>query len=148
VPADPHAQLRLAPRNDGEALYVRQLLSNGFGAELLRTYAMTKRFAAKTAGYRQTPTTIALGPYDINPADPAARRRVDIGWWRTTLAQNQPIVWIDDSPGSEDFATMSKLVSAFGDEIVDVIAPETGAAYDDRPSSALRQGYVAFLEVV
>jgi hypothetical protein len=146
--ADPPAQLRLAGRNDGEALYVRQLLSNGFGAELLRTYAMTKRFAAKTAGYHQTPTTVALGPYGINPADPAARRQVDIRWWRTTMARDQRIIWIDDSSGREDFATMTKLVSAFGDEIVDVIAPETGAVYDDRPSSALRWGYIAFLQVV
>jgi hypothetical protein len=148
APADPPGQLRMAARNDGEALYVRQLLSNGFGAELLRTYAMTKRFAAKTAGYHATPTTIALGPYDINPVDPAPRRRVDIGWWGTTLARDQPIIWIDDSPERDNLGTMTKLVSAFGDEIVEVIAPETSTVYGDSPSSALRWGYMAFLQVV
>ena len=57
------APTRLAPaaRNDGEASYVRHLLANGFGAELLRTYAMTKRFAAETTDYHPAPTTVVLG---------------------------------------------------------------------------------------
>src|SRR3982750_598111 len=66
-------QLAIPAAGDAEAYYVRHLLANGFGAELLRTYAMTKRFAAKTSGYRDTPTTIALGMPDA-PAEPVGPR--------------------------------------------------------------------------
>jgi hypothetical protein len=144
------APTRLVPaaRNDGEALYVRQLLANGFGAELLRTYAMTKRFAAKTAAYRDMPTTVVLGRHDGSPVDPRPPRQVDVGWWHTTLAEDQPVIWIDDRSERNESITMAQLVAEFGDGIVDVVAPETGQVYGDAPSSALRRGYRAFLEVV
>jgi len=141
--ADEPTRLALASPNDAEAYYLRHLLASGFGAELMRTYAMTKRFAASTAGTHETPTTIALGTPD---ARAARARRVEIGWWRTTIAGDAPIIWIDDSEGRPDRSTMADLVSGLGGAIVDVVAPETGAAHS--PSAALRAGYVAFLEVV
>lgn len=143
------APSRLVPAkpNDGEALYVRQLLANGFGAELLRTYAMTKRFAAKTTAYRDRPTTIVLGRFDGSPIDPRTRQ-VDLGWWRTTLADDQPVISIDDRSPRNESIMMAQLVAEFGDSIVDVVAPETGHVQGDAPSTALRRGYLAFLEVV
>jgi hypothetical protein len=148
--SDAHAPTRLVPAkpNDSEALYVRQLLATGFGAELLRTYAMTKRFAARTTGYHDMPTTIVLGRYDGSPVDPRPRRQIDIGWWRTTMRQEQPVTWIDDSLQQNGPITMAQLVSELADDIVDVVAPETGQVYGDMPSTALRWGYRAFLEVV
>ncbi len=150
-PASPTAgapartQLASASRTDAEAYYVRHLLASGFGAELMRTYAMTKRFAARTSGYRDTPTTIALGVPD-GPAERAQDRRVRLGWWRTTIDGDAPIIWIDDSPGRGERSTMADLVTAFGGAIVDVIAPETGGAY--ARSAPLREGYLAFLQTV
>jgi len=144
---DTGAAPRLAPaaRNDGEASYVRHLLANGFGAELLRTYAMTKRFAGETSSYRGATTTIALGaPEDA--AAPARPREVQIGWWRTTKPAADPIIWIDDSGARRQRSTMVDLVSGFGDAIADVVAPESRGPYAQ--SSALRAGYVAFLQVV
>ena len=138
-------QLASAPRNDAEAYYVRHLLASGFGAELMRTYAMTKRFAAHTSGYRDTPPTVALGAPD-GPAERAQARRVQLGWWRTTIDGDAPIIWIDDSPGRGERSTMADLVTAFGGAIVDVIAPETGGAY--ARSAPLREGYLAFLQTV
>ena len=139
------SQLATPLAGDAEAYYLRHLLANGFGAELLRTYAMTKRFAARTSGYRDTPTTIALGVPDA-PAEQAPPRTVRLGWWRTTIDGDAPIIWIDDSPGRGDRSTMADLVSAFGGAIVDVVAPETGGA--DAPGAPLRAGYVAFLNTV
>jgi hypothetical protein len=135
---------RLAPpaRGDGEASYVRHLLANGFGAELLRTYAMTKRFAAFTSDYHQAPTTFALGAPDAT----ARARRIEIGWWHTNKPAREPIIWIDDSGARRQRSTMVDLVSGLGGAIVDVVAPETGGAYAQ--SSSLRAGYVAFLQVV
>jgi hypothetical protein len=146
TPAAAGAPTRLtaAPPNDAEAYYVRHLLANGFGAELMRTYAMTKRFAAQTAGYRARETTIALGRPDAAARDRA--RRVQIGWWTTKIDGDAPIIWIDDSPERAGRSSMADLVSGFGGAIVDVIAPDTGAP--DAPAASLRDGYVAFLQVV
>ncbi|HMF42720.1 MAG TPA: hypothetical protein VKQ32_18745 [Polyangia bacterium] len=144
-PGEPTAALELAPRTDAEAYYLRHLLASGFGAELLRTYAMTKRFAARTGGRRETDTMIALGAPD-HPALGAPARRVKIGWWRTKLAADAPIIWIDDSGPRRARSTMADLVSGFGGAILDVVAPETGAPYSK--SSALRDGYIDFLQVV
>jgi hypothetical protein len=138
-------QLATPAASDAEAYYVRHLLASGFGAELLRTYAMTKRFAAHASGYLDTPTTIALGVRDAVGAD-APPRRVQLGWWRTTIAGEAPIIWIDDSPRRGDRSTMADLVVAFGDAIVDVIAPEPGGAAAG--TAPLRDGYVAFLQTV
>jgi hypothetical protein len=137
--------LATAARNDGEASYVRHLLADGFGAELLRTYAMTKRFAAETSSYRAAPTTIALGTPE-GPATPARPRAVQMGWWRTTKPAAEPIIWIDDRGARRQRSTMVDLVSAFGAAIADVVAPESGEPYAQ--SGALRAGYIAFLQVV
>jgi hypothetical protein len=137
-------RLTLASPGDAEAYYLRHLLASGFGAELLRTYAMAKRFAARTADYRDTETTIALGtPDTIGDRLP---RRVQIGWWRTTIAEDAPILWIDDSPERRDRSTMVDLVSALGAATVDVIAPGSDCPHSG--ASILRQGYVTFLQVV
>jgi hypothetical protein len=138
-------RLELASANDAEAYYVRHLLASGFGAELLRTYAMSKRFAADTAGRAHTPTTIALGPSDASEPH-APDRAVKIGWWRTTIAGDARIIWIDDSPERRDRSTMADLVSGLGEAIVDTVAPETERA--GFATAALRAGYVDFLKVV
>jgi hypothetical protein len=139
------AGLQLAARNDAEAYYLRHLLANGFGAELLRTYAMTKRFAARTSGRRETPTTIAVGAPVVS-SDPAQERQIRVGWGRTTLDPDARIIWIDDSPGRRDRSTMADLVSGFGDAIIDVVDPDSDCLASD--ASALRLGYIQFLEVV
>jgi hypothetical protein len=142
---DASTPLALAPPNDAEAYYLRHVLASGFGAELLRTYAMTKRFAARTSSYRETPTTIALGSPDA-PARHLQPRTVRIGWWRTTIDADAPVIWVDDSPGRADRSTMADLVTGFGGAIADVIAPEGGDAEGRR--ATLRAGYIAFLQVV
>lgn len=142
---DEPTRLALASPGDAEAYYLRHLLASGFGAELLRTYAMTKRFAAATAGYHETPTTIALGTPDT-AGDRRLPRRAQIGWWRTTIDEDAPLIWIDDSPERRDRSTMVDLVSALAAAIVDVIAPGSDCPHSG--ASTLRQGYVAFLQVV
>jgi hypothetical protein len=143
-------ELQVAAKNDPEAHYLRHLLASGFGAELMRTYAMTKRFAARTSDYRDTETTIALGRPDTSGTGsagaPARPRRVRIGWWKTTIAAEAPIVWIDDGAARGPRSSMADLVAGLGGAIVDVIAPETGGAY--ARSAPLRAGYLAFLQVV
>jgi hypothetical protein len=141
--ADQPARLELAAPNDAEANYARQLLADGFGAELLRTYAMVKRFAG-----RDTPTMIALGTPDASDGARARKvqRKVQIGWWRTTIAPDAPLIWLDDSPGRRDRSAIADLVSGLGGAIVDVVVPETGSAHSE--SAALRAGYVAFLQAV
>jgi hypothetical protein len=141
----PSDALELAPRNDAEAYYVRHLLANGFGAELLRTYAMTKRFVARTSGRRQTTTTIALGTPMVS-RDPRQDRQLRLGWWRTTLDEGARLIWIDDSPARRDRSAMADLVSGLGDAILDAAAPGGDCPASD--ASALRLGYVQFLEVV
>lgn len=144
---DPGGPTRLVPagRNDSEALYVRQMLASGFGAELLRTYAMTKRFAARTFDHRETPTTIALGAPDFM-AYPVPERSVAMGWWRTKLAADTPVIWIDDTVPADKRSTLDDVVSGLGDAIVDVIA--SGSARQGSTPSQLRRGYVEFLRVV
>jgi len=138
------ARLQLAAASDAEAYYVRHLLANGFGGELLRTYAMAKRFAAHTTGYAETPTRIALGASDASEQH-VPDRSVKVGWWRTTIAGDAPVIWIDDSPPRRDRSTMADLVSGLGEAIVDVVAPETAGGTG---AAALRAGYVDFLKVV
>ncbi len=125
------ARLQLAAASDAEAYYVRHLLANGFGGELLRTYAMAKRFAAHTTGYTETPTRIALGASDASEQH-VPDRSVKVGWWRTTIAGDAPVIWIDDSPARRDRSTMADLVSGLGEAIVDVVAPETARRYRRR----------------
>ncbi|HXU00795.1 MAG TPA: hypothetical protein VN903_07380, partial [Polyangia bacterium] len=146
-PTDKPTRFVPAARNDSEAFYVRQLLANGFGAEMLRTYAMTKRFTARTTGAAITPTTIVLGHADTPALEPERRRQVEIGWWKTTLAKDQPLIWINDDPRDRTRHTMGNLVVGLGDGILETIAPETGSDGDAR-SNALRAGYVTFLLVV
>ena len=138
------ARLELAATSDAEAYYIRHLLANGFGGELLRTYAMAKRFAAHTTGYTETPTRIALGASDASEQH-VPDRLVKVGWWRTTIAGDAPMIWIDDGPARHDRTTMADLVSGLGEAIVDVVAPETAGGTG---AAALRAGYVDFLKVV
>jgi hypothetical protein len=146
--APPAIGFELASRSDAEAYYVRRLLANGFGAELLRTYAMAKRFAAHTSGRHETPTTIALGQPAVSsdPAQERKDRQIRLGWWRTTLDDGAPIIWIDDSPGRRDRSTMVDLVAGFGAAISDVIDPGGDCLQSD--AAALRLGYIQFLQVV
>ena len=146
--APPATGFELTSPTDAEAYYVRRLLANGFGAELLRTYAMTKRFAARTTSRHATPTTIALGQpaASSDPARDGHDRQIRLGWWRTTLDDRTPIIWIDDSPGRRDRSTMVDLVAGFGAAIVDVIDPDGDSPASD--ATALRLGYVQFLQVV
>ena len=146
TPAAAGAPTRLttAPPNDAEAYYVRHLLASGFGAELMRTYAMTKRFAAQTAGYRERETTITLGRPDAAARDRA--RRVQIGWWTDEADGDAPIIWIDDSPERGARSSMADLVSGFArrDRRRDRARDRRAL----RGSASLRDGYVAFLQVV
>jgi hypothetical protein len=143
----PSEPTRLVPAtsNDSEALYVRELLANGFGAELLRTYAMSKRFAARTFDVRTTQTTIALGAPDFM-AGPAPERSVAIGWWRTGMAADAPVIWIDDTVPSDKRSSMDDVVSGLGEALVDVIY--AGSPCRVAAPSPLRRGYVEFLRVV
>ncbi|HEY7373146.1 MAG TPA: hypothetical protein VIF57_13370 [Polyangia bacterium] len=143
--APPATGFELTTRTDAEAYYVRRLLANGFGAELLRTYAMAKRFAGHTAGRHATQTTIALGQPVVS-SDPVQDRQIRLGWWRTTLDDGAPIIWVDDSPGRRDRSTMVDLVAGFGAAIMDVIDPESDCPASD--ATALRLGYIQFLQVV
>ena len=114
--------------SDAEAYYVRHLLANGFGAELLRTYAMTKRFAAHTTGLSRDADDDRAGP-PRRVDDDTCRRRVQIGWWRTTIDGDAPDHLDRRQPGARhDRSTMADLVSGLGGAIVDVVAPETAAA--------------------
>ena len=146
APRDAEQATRLAPaaRNDAEASYLRHLLANGFGAELLRTYAMTKRFAARTSAYHDAPTTFAIGePERLD--DSRRARQVDIGWWRTSKPADEPIVWIDDTCRGK-CSMMAEVVVHLADAIMDVVAPESGLPHAE--SSELREGYVYFMTVV
>ena len=112
--------------SDAEAYYVRHLLASGFGGELLRTYAMAKRFAAHTPGTTETPTTIALGAPDASEQHVPDRVASRSAGGAPRSPATRPIIWIDDSPARRDRSTMADLVSGLGEAIVDVVAPETG----------------------
>ena len=130
-PGEP-VRLTFAPPNDADAWYVRHLLADGFGAEMLRTYAMTKRFAARTSEYRDTPTYLAIG----DRATGDHKRQVEMRLWRSTLPDDAPVIWLD----SHSPAAMTNLVTALADATVDVVAPHS--------SGPLRAGYVEFIQVV
>src|SRR6185312_4224199 len=90
----PDAPVRLgfAPANDADAWYLHHLLADGFGAELLRTYAMSKRFAARTDGHDEAPTYMVLG----DRPGPDRPYEVDVPFWRaklpaTSLCRKRPI---------------------------------------------------------
>src|SRR6185503_9336171 len=133
-----------ASREDMDALRVRRLLADGFGAELLRTHAMTKRFVARTSGASAAaaPTVVAVGTNDVHQdvcRQVGYRDRViKSAWLSQRIPADAPIVWADPDP-------WPGLVRGLGGAIVDMIAPD-----NDRlgPCRALRDGYVGFLEVV
>jgi hypothetical protein len=149
-------RLRLAAGDDAAATRVRRLLADGFGAELLRTLAMVKRYARRTsdAPAAGEPTLVAFGPSDLHrdgtplPA-PYRPRVVEGGWFRHTLPEGTPLVWaetLDARPGDArrtasdpDGQALVALVDGLGGAIVDLIDP--------RPTP-LREGYLAFLEVL
>jgi len=127
--------VEFATRTDAQAFYVRQLLADGFGAELLWTYSMAKRFVARTSGDRELPTAIVLGPA-VGRVD-GVPLRVATAFWQTSLPADTPIVWIDEGrPGRE----MDDLVAGLGAAIADTVAPDRGFE--------LRAGYLEFLQVV
>ena len=121
-PPDTRAAPRLAPaaRNDGEASYVRHLLANGFGAELLRTYAMTKRFAAETSSYRaRDDDDRARRARRCRRARPA-RARSQIGWWPRRSRPPSRSSGSTTAGRAGSAARMVDLVSGFGGAIADV----------------------------
>jgi hypothetical protein len=126
-------RLAFASPNDAEASYVHYLLADGFGAEMLRTYAMTKRFAARTGKYDETPTYLVLGDA---PPDRFHDREVSLRLWREKLPAAAPINWID----SRSTATTTNLISGLAGATADVVAPDAPAE--------LRSGYVEFVKVV
>jgi hypothetical protein len=146
-------RLRLAAGDDDAAARVRRLLADGFGAELLRTLAMVKRYARRTtdAPAARESTFIAFGPSDLHRdgtplAAPYRPRVVEAGWFRRTLPEGTPLVWADEATddarraaSDTDGATMVGLVDGLGGAIVDLVDP--------RPTP-LREGYLAFLEVM
>jgi hypothetical protein len=139
---------RLARGDDPDARRVRALLADGFGAELLRTYAMTKRFVARTrddARGRQA-TYVALGASDVDPGAPPTApyrpRVVEAGWLRSSIDADAAVVWA----GSDGPPTMTELCAGFGGAIVDLVAPGAAAAFP--PPQPLRDGYIGFLNVV
>jgi hypothetical protein len=136
--------LRFTEPADREALRVRRLLADGFGAELLRTHAMTKRFVARTGGSSaaEAPTVVALGVSDVH-TDRCRQvgyrdRVVKASWLAQRIPAEAPIVWADPDP-------WPALVRGLGGAIVDLIAPGGGTL---APCHALRDGYVEFLKVV
>jgi hypothetical protein len=144
--------LRFAEPSDQEALRVRRLLADGFGAELLLTHAMTKRFAARTTKTAATeaPTMVALGTSDVHREqcrDVGYRDRVlKTSWLAQRIPADAPLVWADSDP-------WPALVRGLGGAIVDLIAPggNLGVGEGDRQAALchpLRDGYVAFLNVV
>jgi hypothetical protein len=137
---------RREPRRDGEptmlayaraddvtALRVRGLLADGFGAELLRTYAMARRFAGRGGG----PALVAFGSEDTYRSVPFRERQFDAGWFTEVLPPSTPIAWIDDS---DPTPLEAQLVSALAGAIVDT-------AIGSAPQ-LLREGYATFLTVV
>src|SRR6478609_8825824 len=89
-PPDGPVRLGFAPPNDADAWYLHHLLADGFGAELLRTYAMSKRFAARTDGHNEAPTYLVLGD---RPRDDR-RHEVEMRMWRATIPQTTPLIWL------------------------------------------------------
>jgi hypothetical protein len=151
--ADEPTRLRLAAGDDADATRVRRLLADGFGAELLRTLAMVKRYARRTADApaAREPTLVAFGLSDLHRdgtplPEPYRPRVVETAWLRHTLPEGAPVVWADDAAkdarrtvGDADAETLVVLVDGLGGAIVDLVAP--------RPTP-LREGYLAFLEVM
>lgn len=169
--------LGYAKPDDSAAPRVRRLLADGFGAELLRTFAMTKRFVRRTAppdsvpyARAAAPTYLALGTSDTYRGRPYRNREIDGGWLSAAIPAGTPVVWIDDDPTelaqlppfadcavpdlplserSRDAATTDLIVAGLADAIVNVAAPgPTDFSTDPEPTYPLRDGYVAFLEVV
>lgn len=134
VDGAPGAPVRLsfAPANDADAWYLHHLLADGFGAELLRTYAMSKRFAARTDGHDEAPTYVVLG--DRPGGD--RRHEVDMRFWRATLPATAPLIWLPRHSST----AMTDLVSALAQATIDVAVPHT--------TDPLRAGYIEFTQVV
>ncbi len=129
-------QLAYAQPDDATALHVRRLLSDGFGAELLRTYAMARRFA----GRGSEPAIIALGSEDAFAGVPYRGRQFDGPWFKEVLPPSTLIAWVDDASPTPE---MAQLASGLAGAIVDTV---TGT--EPRASNPLREGYATFLSVV
>jgi hypothetical protein len=130
----PDAPVRLgfAPANDADAWYLHHLLADGFGAELLRTYAMSKRFAARTDGHDEAPTYMVLG----DRPGPDRPYEVDVRFWRAKLPATTQLIWLPRHSST----AMTDLVGALAQATLDVAVPQT--------TDPLRAGYVEFIKVV
>ena len=162
-----------AASDDPAAMRVRRLLSDGFAAELLRTYAMTRRLVQQTAppgSVRRTradaPVYVALGISDDDRGWPYRDRLIGGGWLRETIAADVPIVWVEDptpdalpnalddlgaerDPAWRDAAVLERIVAGLGQAIVSIAAPPAPAFSSAEPRPyPLRDGYLQFLQVV
>ena len=140
---------RREPRRDGEpttlayaqpddvnAAVVRGVLADGFGAELLRTYAMARRLAGRGG----EPAIVAMGSEDTYRSVPYRERKFDGRWFTEVLAPTTPIA----------LDRRKRHGPALG-------PPDDGARRRDgrhrrwatgRAPTLLREGYATFLTVV
>ncbi|HET6150337.1 MAG TPA: hypothetical protein VFH68_22550 [Polyangia bacterium] len=165
-------------RDDAGAARVRRLMSDAFAGELLRTLAMTRRLVDATAGRDSvrraraaTPTYLALGISDLFQNQPYRARQIGSGWWRESVPDGAPLVWIDDDPlhaelgraldrqrgaratgdpeSLRDAVALEQIVEGLGRAIADLVAPPPeGGPGRPQASDPLRDGYVLFLDVV
>jgi hypothetical protein len=141
---------------------VRFLMARGFPAELLRTFAMTRRFVERTApdgsvvhARATAPLYLALGVDDTFRDTPYRDRILGHGPFATRIPADVPLVWVDEElatapPGAADGAALNEIVIGLGKAIVSLVAPlpaNQQAELAVRPYP-LRDGYVAFLLVV
>lgn len=141
------ARFSFASAGDPAAIRVRALLGSGFPAELLRTLAMARRFAARTAApgstvhrRAQAPTYVALGVSDRIRGEVLRDRVLRAGLFESGIDRAAPIIWLDDIADDID-----QVIAGAGDAIVDMVAPERPRLRDD---DALRAGYLIFLRAV
>jgi hypothetical protein len=122
--------------NDVTAAVVRGVLADGFGAELLRAYAMARRLAGRGG----EPAIVAFGSEDTYRGVPYRERQFDGRWFTEVLPPSAPIVWIDES---DPDPLTARLTAALGGAIVDTVVGGPG-----RAPTVLREGYATFLTVV
>jgi hypothetical protein len=141
---------------------VRYLMATGFPSELLRTFAMTRRFVERTApegsvthARATAPLYLALGTDDTFHDAPYRDRIIGHGPFSTRIPADVPLVWIDEAalpaspPGAADGAVLNTVVIGLGKAILSLVAPPPAPGQELavrlRP---LRDGYLAFLLVV
>jgi hypothetical protein len=148
--------------DDPAQIDVRYLMASGFPAELLRTFAMTRRFVERTApsgsvtrARATAPLYLALGTNDTFHDVPYRDRILGHGPFATRIPADVPLIWIDDEelaapPGAGNGPALNAIVIGFGKAIVSLVAPPPASRDAElavRPYP-LRDGYLAFLQVV